>query len=100
MTLPACQRTIARPVEVRGFGYWSGQDVCVRLEPSEADAGLVFVRSDVGPHARVEANVWRRVEASRRTVLESGVARVEMVEHVLAALAGLGGAIRRLSALT
>ena len=41
------QRTIARPAEVRGVGFFHGADVTVRFHPAEADAGIVFVRADL-----------------------------------------------------
>lgn len=47
------------------------------------------MRSDISPTARIPAQVCYRTESTRRTVLEKGAWRVEMVEHVLAALAGL-----------
>jgi UDP-3-O-acyl N-acetylglucosamine deacetylase len=83
------QRTIARPVSVAGFGYWSGQDVRVEMRPAPPDTGLVFVRSDLASPVRIAAHVAHRIETPRRTTLVAGGAGVEMVEHVLAACAGL-----------
>lgn len=83
------QSTIAHPVSVTGFGYWSGKDIRVEFRPGMADTGIVFVRSDIGPHARIAACVENRVDMPRRTNLRYGDANVEMVEHVLAALSGL-----------
>ncbi len=90
MSSPAFQQTIAKPVRVRGFGYWSGQDVCLEFCPAAADTGVVFVRTDLSPAVLIPARSEFRVEAVRRTVLQNLNARVEMVEHVLSALAGLG----------
>jgi UDP-3-O-[3-hydroxymyristoyl] N-acetylglucosamine deacetylase len=84
------QHTIDRPVQVAGFGYWSGKDVHLEFRPSGAGSGIVFVRRDIGAHARVTASVQNREDVTRRTNLHNGLARVEMVEHVLAALFGLG----------
>ncbi|MBW3597995.1 MAG: UDP-3-O-acyl-N-acetylglucosamine deacetylase, partial [Planctomycetes bacterium] len=41
------QRTVARPAEVAGFGYWSGRDVRVEFRPAPANAGIVFFRRDL-----------------------------------------------------
>jgi UDP-3-O-acyl N-acetylglucosamine deacetylase len=82
------QRTIARPVSVCGFGFWSGRDVRLEFRPAPADTGIVFVRSDLGA-ARIKATVSNRIETPRRTTLTSGRASVEMIEHVMAALYGL-----------
>jgi UDP-3-O-acyl N-acetylglucosamine deacetylase len=86
---PRRQRTIARTVSVDGFGYWSGRDVRVEFRPAPPDAGIAFVRRDMQPAVRIPAAVERRYETPRRTALAVGAARVEMVEHILAALAGL-----------
>lgn len=74
---------------VSGFGYWSGQDVHVEFRPAPAGTGVVFVRRDLSPARRIPALVANRVEIPRRTSLRAQGASVEMVEHVLAALAGL-----------
>ncbi len=83
------QRTLARPVSVTGIGYFSGRDVQVEFWPAAENCGITFVRHDVGPAARIPALASLRVDVPRRTNLELNGIRVEMVEHVLAALAGL-----------
>lgn len=83
------QRTIAAPATVEGFGYWEGKDVRVEFRPARADSGIVFVRRDLDGCPRIPACVGNRVETPRRTSLRAGGAGVEMIEHVMAALAGL-----------
>lgn len=83
------QQTLARACRVVGFGYWSGRDVEVEFRPAPPHSGVVFVRSDYDPPRRISAQVRHRVEMPRRTTLADQGARVEMVEHVLAALYGL-----------
>jgi UDP-3-O-[3-hydroxymyristoyl] N-acetylglucosamine deacetylase len=83
------QFTIAAPVHVEGFGYWSGQDVRVEFRPAPPDTGIVFVRSDLDEPRFIPAVLGNRVEAQRRTTLAADGTTVEMVEHVLASLAGL-----------
>jgi UDP-3-O-[3-hydroxymyristoyl] N-acetylglucosamine deacetylase len=83
------QRTIARPVLIEGFGLFGGADVRMSLMPAEAHSGLVFERVDLPGRPRIPARIEYLVTQPRRTVLQKGTARVEMVEHVLAALAGL-----------
>ncbi|NIL98433.1 MAG: UDP-3-O-[3-hydroxymyristoyl] N-acetylglucosamine deacetylase [Planctomycetales bacterium] len=75
---------------VRGFGYWSGIDVCVEFRPAPPDSGIVFVRHDLASPVRIPALVANRIETPRRTSLSKDGATIEMVEHILAALAGLG----------
>lgn len=84
------QCTLARAVSVEGVGYWSGEAVRVELCPAPENSGRYFVRTDV-PHARpIAAHVAQRRDVPRRTVLGQRDAGIEMVEHVLAALSGLG----------
>lgn len=87
---PRCQSTVADVVAVEGFGYWSGKDVRVEFHPAEKDSGYVFVREDLENPVRIPATVDCRIETPRRTTLVTGGTQVEMVEHVLAALSGLG----------
>jgi UDP-3-O-[3-hydroxymyristoyl] N-acetylglucosamine deacetylase len=83
------QRTIGQSVSVSGFGFWSGRDVQLEFRPAESDTGIVFVRRDLNEQIRIKAVVANRIETPRRTTLSSQGASVEMVEHVMAALAGL-----------
>ena len=84
------QRTLCRPAAVSGPGYWSGRDCVVELLPAPANAGLVFVRGDVGVGVRIPAAVEHRVEAMNRTTLAVAGVQVQLVEHCLSALAGPG----------
>ncbi|NOY42930.1 MAG: UDP-3-O-[3-hydroxymyristoyl] N-acetylglucosamine deacetylase [Planctomycetes bacterium] len=83
------QRTICEPVSVEGFGYWRGHDVRVEFRPAPAGSGIVFVRDDIGPEARIAARAEYRIDVPRRTNLQFEGVQVEMVEHAMAALAGL-----------
>ncbi|HQF14428.1 MAG TPA: UDP-3-O-acyl-N-acetylglucosamine deacetylase [Thermogutta sp.] len=83
------QQTIARAVAVEGFGYWSGTDVRVEFRPAPPNSGIVFVREDLRHRPRIPARLEYRMETPRRSSLEFSGARVEMVEHVMAALGGL-----------
>lgn len=83
------QRTIAKPAAVCGIGYWSGQDVRVEFHPAEADTGIVFVRQDLPACPRIPALIAHRTETPLRTTLQCGQAGVDMIEHIMAALAGL-----------
>ena len=84
------QRTIRRPVAVSGRGYWSGYENLVELLPATAGAGVVFVRGDRAVPVRIAGLVESRVDAVNRTNLAFGGVQVQMVEHCLSALAGLG----------
>ena len=83
------QQTIAAPAAVEGFGYWNGQDVRVEFRPAPVGTGIVFVREDLPHQPRIPARLEYRIEQPRRSTLERDGARVEMVEHIMAALGGL-----------
>ncbi len=82
------QRTIARTAEVRGVGFFHGSDVTVRFHPAEPDSGIVFVRTDLPEHPTIPARISHVVPSPRRTTIQQGSAQIEMIEHVMAALAG------------
>jgi UDP-3-O-[3-hydroxymyristoyl] N-acetylglucosamine deacetylase / 3-hydroxyacyl-[acyl-carrier-protein] dehydratase len=83
------QRTLAGVAEVCGVGFFHGADVSLRFLPSEPDTGIVFERRDLPDRPRVPARVANVVPTQRRTTIQKGAATVEMIEHVMAALAGL-----------
>jgi len=83
------QNTIAQSVSLTGFGFWTGKDVTLHFRPAPPNSGLVFVRSDLFGQPRIPALVQYREEKPRQTSLACQGARVDMVEHVLAALHGL-----------
>jgi UDP-3-O-acyl N-acetylglucosamine deacetylase len=83
------QRTLARPAEVRGVGFLTGANVRLRFVPAPPNAGTAFVRTDLRPPVRIQATADQVTGTSRRTTLGHAPAQVMLVEHVLAALAGL-----------
>jgi UDP-3-O-acyl N-acetylglucosamine deacetylase len=82
------QRTISAPTTVEGVGYWSSRDVRLEFRPAAIDTGIVFVRGDLPGSPRIPATIANRTETPLRTVLRSGAAGVDMIEHVMAAMAG------------
>ncbi|MGE3807737.1 MAG: UDP-3-O-acyl-N-acetylglucosamine deacetylase [Gemmataceae bacterium] len=83
------QHTIIRPAQIEGIGFLTGADVRLRFKPAPPDTGIVFVRVDLDPIVEIPARLERVVSTQRRTVLGTGKAQIGLVEHVLAALAGL-----------
>ncbi|MDB9528563.1 UDP-3-O-acyl-N-acetylglucosamine deacetylase [Oscillatoria sp. CS-180] len=84
------QQTVEKAVAQVGIGLHSGVETQVRIQPAAAHTGRVFVRTDL-PDAPV---IPARIEAVRQTMLSTelavGDATVRTVEHLLAAMAGLG----------
>lgn len=85
-----CQGTVAAPVAITGTGYVTGARSTVRFLPAPANTGIVFVRTDLPDRPRIPAHVAFVSSRERRTALSCHGATIEMTEHVLAALAGLG----------
>jgi UDP-3-O-[3-hydroxymyristoyl] N-acetylglucosamine deacetylase len=85
------QTTIRDQVSVSGVGVHSGLPATLTIHPADADTGVVFVRAGGSYGAAIPADV-RSVAASEfATVLgDSGGPCVSTIEHVLAALYGLG----------
>ena len=81
------QRTLVRRAEVAGFGFWTGKDVLLEFLPAPEDYGIRFCRtgSDTEP---VPALLEFRAEKPHQSSLTDGAVRFDMIEHVLAALAG------------
>jgi UDP-3-O-[3-hydroxymyristoyl] N-acetylglucosamine deacetylase/3-hydroxyacyl-[acyl-carrier-protein] dehydratase len=88
LTAKRPQRTLARPTEVRGIGFFHANDVTLRFHPSAPDTGIVFERTDLVDRPSVPARISHVVPSQRRTTIQHGPAQVEMIEHVMAALAG------------
>lgn len=87
---PAIQKTIKKQVTFEGIGLHLGEKARVTLHPAEPDTGVLFCRKDLPEEPLIPATVDFLVEASRRTVIGTSGVRIETVEHLLAALSGLG----------
>lgn len=83
------QRTLAAPAEVQGIGYLTGAVIRLRFQPAAPDTGVVFQRTDLPGAAPIPARAAQVTGTSRRTTLGQAPNQVALVEHVLAALAGL-----------
>lgn len=84
------QKTIKTPVQYSGIGLHTGSQTIMTFKPAEPNTGVRFVRVDVNPPVEVKVDVEHVVDTVRGTTLGINEIRVHTVEHVLAALAGLG----------
>ena len=87
------QRTIARDARVKGVGLHSGETVEVTLRPAPAGTGVVFHRVDLPGRPAIPAQVASiqdTTRSPRRTAIGVGDAQVHTIEHLMAALWGLG----------
>jgi UDP-3-O-[3-hydroxymyristoyl] N-acetylglucosamine deacetylase len=84
------QRTIAEKVSCTGIGLHSGRPVHLSLHPARVDSGIVFVRTDLAHPVEIPAAAGSLSRCRLATTLGRGGATLDTVEHLLAALYGLG----------
>ena len=84
------QQTLAERVTCTGTGLHSGASVRLELIPARAGTGIVFVRTDRTHAVEIPARPGGVTSTRLATTLGSGEASVGTVEHLLAALYGLG----------
>ncbi len=83
------QRTLRREATASGIGFVTGADVSLRFVPAPANSGIVFQRVDLAGKPMIPATLDNLVPRSRRTGIGANGASVDLIEHVMAALAGL-----------
>ena len=81
--------TLASSFEVSGIGLHSGASTHVRLHPSNT-RGIFFRRVDQPGAQPIEASIAAVVSTTLSTALGDGTLTVATVEHLMAALCGLG----------
>src|ERR1044071_2322769 len=82
------QQTIKRPVALEGIGLHSGKPVKVTLSPAPPDSGIVF---RVGPNGQpIPAASESVVDSHYATTIGKNGTRIQTIEHLMAAAAGLG----------
>lgn len=89
-SLQAPRYTISREVQVEGIGLHLGRPCRLTFRPAAPGTGIVFRREDLPDRPLIPAKVQIAVEAERRTQLGTGEAALHTVEHVLAAVGGVG----------
>jgi UDP-3-O-[3-hydroxymyristoyl] N-acetylglucosamine deacetylase len=94
------QRTLKNTIRATGVGLHSGEKVYLTLKPAPVNNGIVFRRVDLDPVVDIPANALSVGETTLSTTLIKEHAKVDTVEHLLSAMAGLGidNAIVELSA--
>jgi UDP-3-O-[3-hydroxymyristoyl] N-acetylglucosamine deacetylase len=83
------RHTLARSISMEGIGLHTGETVAVTISPATVDSGRYFVRTDLDA-SPISAQIRSLHQTVLSTELGSGNATVRTVEHLLAALVGLG----------
>ncbi len=86
----SARRTIAAPASLQGIGLHLGRACALTFRPAAPGEGIRFRRIDLPGAPETQAHVSVAIAAERRTQLGEGEAALHTVEHVLAAVAGLG----------
>jgi UDP-3-O-[3-hydroxymyristoyl] N-acetylglucosamine deacetylase len=81
------RRTLAHPVTASGTALHSGVPVTMTLSPAATGSGIIFRRADL--NIDIPARYDLVSETRLGTVIGSGSAKVGVVEHLMAAAAGL-----------
>ncbi|MDM1707150.1 UDP-3-O-acyl-N-acetylglucosamine deacetylase [Thiopseudomonas alkaliphila] len=84
------QRTLQNTIRATGVGLHSGEKVYLTLKPAPIDTGIIFRRMDLDPVAEIPALAKNVGETTMSTTLVNGDVKVDTVEHLLSAMAGLG----------
>ncbi|MDG6897718.1 UDP-3-O-[3-hydroxymyristoyl] N-acetylglucosamine deacetylase [Actinobacillus delphinicola] len=85
------QRTLKQSIKVTGVGLHSGNKVTLTLRPAMPNTGVIYCRTDLNPPVTFVANANAVQDTMLCTALvnEDGI-RISTVEHLNAALSGLG----------
>src|SRR3990172_9569690 len=82
------QRTIKNEVWFEGIGLHTGRHCRVTLRPASRDEGITFIRTD--KNVTIKAHVGSVIDTAFATTIGQNGVKIRSVEHILAALAGLG----------
>lgn len=88
------QRTLRSKASCVGVGLHSGQTIRLEVLPAPENTGIVFVRSDKSAPNEIAADIKNVADTSMATTLATGTngsrLTIGTVEHILAALTGMG----------
>lgn len=87
---PDKQHTLSATTSISGTGLHTGINVDMVLKPANVGFGYQFQRVDLPGMPIIKADCDLVTDTSRGTTLESGNVKVSTVEHILAALVGMG----------
>lgn len=87
---PDKQHTLGNSISISGTGLHTGVLVDMTLKPANPGFGIQFQRIDLPNQPIIKADCDLVTDTSRGTTLQVGDAKISTVEHVLAALVGMG----------
>lgn len=84
------QRTLKTTIRATGVGLHTGEKVYMTLRPAAVNAGITFRRVDLDEPVDIKADPRMVGETMLGTTLVKDGVKIATVEHLMAALAGLG----------
>jgi len=84
------QRTLKNTIKATGVGLHSGEKVYMSLRPAPVDSGITFCRTDLEGLPTIKADAHLVGDTRLSTTLVDGDLRVGTIEHLMAAMSGLG----------
>ncbi len=88
------QRTLKSITRAVGVGVHSGTRVELTLRPAPPDSGVVFRRVDLPSPVDIPVNAWAVSDTRMASTIsvggDPGAPRVQTIEHLMSACAGLG----------
>ncbi len=87
------QRTIAKEIKVSGVGLHTAGKVTMTFKPAPEHSGIIFIRTDLPARPVIKAAVDSLLypfSSQRRTSIGADGVAIHTIEHLMAALSGLG----------
>ncbi len=84
------QRTLKSLTKAVGVGLHSGQRVELTFRPAQPDTGIVFRRVDLPDPVDIPISAESVTDTRMASTISRGGAKVQTVEHLMSACAGLG----------
>ena len=87
------QKTIQKEISLKGAGIHTANKVRITFKPADIDTGVTFIRTDLAAKPLIKASVeylLPQASSLRRTSIGRDGVEIHTVEHLLAALSGLG----------
>jgi UDP-3-O-[3-hydroxymyristoyl] N-acetylglucosamine deacetylase len=84
------QRTLKREISLSGIGLHSGKPVALSIKPARPNQGVIFVRTDLPGQPQIAAHYKNITDTRLATTIGRGQVSVSTIEHLLAALQGMG----------
>lgn len=84
------QRTLKNLIRATGIGVHTGKKIYLTLRPAPVNTGIIFHRVDLNPAVGIQASAEDVGDTTLSTCLIKNSVRIATIEHLMAALAGLG----------